>query len=259
MEYPHLAYCESLFLQVLHHDRFGIEGPWGWPYSRLEAEFVFEDGPNCENADELIMDLSSIIYDDTNPNSNYYHICVKDLFKGGPSFFDDWVFNSGNLKIRDWSYGTIFSSALLYSIREDLESYLRNFEQCKSGGVSFNNFTTLNWLYVLQFCINEKVGPTVGSLLNEFNFFFDSYYIMNALSSLITSIETSPRYNTVFDHGSGTNSFIEKGLVNFLTLFKVDIVTACRIAKKVVETKSTTELIVFLKKYKLELELEVEL
>ena len=47
------------------------------------------------------MDLSSIIYiyDQSNLDFDDFSICIKDFYKGGPSFFDDYQFNSGNFKI----------------------------------------------------------------------------------------------------------------------------------------------------------------
>lgn len=103
------------------------------------------------------------------------------------------------------------------------------------------------------------MGPTLGPLINEFDIFPKSYYMIRPLSSLIASIDNLPYYRLIFDYNYRATSFIEieEGLVNFLVLFKVDITTASTIAKIVVETQSITELIVFLKKYKLALEVEL--
>lgn len=257
MEYMHVSDCNSLLVRIVGHKEFGVNGIHHWPYLTREARFIIEIHPNCKTTDELIEILSSLICSEPDFIGDYYHIYESDLYEGDLSFFSDWEFNPDNLKIKNWSYGVIVCSALIHLMQEDLNSYLRKYAQDKFASVHVAYFAALNWLYILQFFVNHKVGPILSPLLIELDLFERPEYIARVLFPLIYFINLSPNYFAVFNCGSRGEHFIQKGLVNFLTLFKVSRSEAQEIAEQTVKSRSVIELVSFLKRYKLTLESKI--
>lgn len=257
MEYQHAVDCQLLLLRILYHPKFGVKKNLSWPYCKLEAEFTCESVPRWKNKEEMIEHLASVIDTSNSKSFDYYHVCSEDLRKDGLSFFDDWEFHEDKLKIKDWPYGVIVSSALLYLIRGTLETYVRGFMVSRHADVPITHFVPFNWLYLLHFCINEKIGPILGPLLIELDLINEPKYAIKTISFLMLWINTSPRYDAVLNYGCGTDSFIEEGLVNFLAIFKVNTAEAMTLAEKTVQTKSIVELTRFFKEYKLALEVKL--
>jgi hypothetical protein len=254
-----------LLSELLNHKLFGLNARYYWPYRSNDAACV------VSGAWDIRSTSSEEIIDCVEESGDYVEdFLTPEGFEINPkNIVDQIVYNPNNLIIKEWSAGTIITSAVLYLMKRQLnnwkywydkiESYTKEEYRKYTGKAYYTPYSKspalfsspIEWTNILYLCVNPYVGPILGEVLKDFSLVTDNDTSSQIISSLI---EVKP-YHSSYDD----SSFLKEGVINFVTLFHIDKATTQQLAEDVFASRSFDVLIVFLTNYKLRKETDAKI